>query len=100
MMRPNRADRMLGRRAWVSCNAGRTFKSITAVNTSKIHGINRLTPDEAHIVHDSKHVSASGQVLGESIGLILVCKVCLDKNSRKMSGRTTGNAYDRPTLFG
>jgi hypothetical protein len=66
----------------------------------EIHGINRLMPGDAHIVHDSKHVSASGQVLGESIGLILVCEVCLDEHPGEMSGRTARHAYDRPTLFG
>jgi len=30
-----RADRMLGRRVWVSCNAGRTFRSITVMNPPK-----------------------------------------------------------------
>jgi hypothetical protein len=50
MMRPNRADRMFGNRAWVSCNAGRTFKSITGGELLEIHGINRLVPGDAHIV--------------------------------------------------
>jgi hypothetical protein len=34
MMRPNFAARIPGSSAWVSCNAGRTFKSMTAANAS------------------------------------------------------------------
>ena len=65
----------------------------------EIHRINRLMPGGAHVVDDSKHVSAGGQVLGESIGLTLVCKVCLDKDSWKMSGELRATPMTGPTLL-
>ena len=86
MMRPNRAERMLGRRAWVSCNAGADVQIHHRGEHVEIHRIDRLMLGDAHIIHDSKHVSTSSQVLGESIGLTMVCQVRLDKHSGKMSG--------------
>jgi hypothetical protein len=65
----------------------------------EIHGINRLMPSDAYIVDDSKHISPSRQVPGESMSIILVCKVGLDKHSREMSGGTARYAYDRPPVF-
>ena len=52
----------------------------------EIHGINGLMPGDADSIDDSKHVLARGQILGESAGLILVRKVCVDKYAWKTSG--------------
>jgi hypothetical protein len=54
----------------------------------------------SNVVDNSKHSSASTQVFGQSLGLILVCEICLDEDAWEASRGTASNAYNRPTLFG
>jgi hypothetical protein len=43
---------------------------------AELHGVDRFVFSKADIVHNSKHISASCQLVRESSGLILISKIC------------------------
>src|SRR4029077_431714 len=62
-------------------------------------GVNNFMFCDADIIDDPQHVFSSSQVFGESVRLMFVCKIHLDKVARERMRRTAGNPYDRPTLL-
>jgi hypothetical protein len=56
-------------------------------------------PSKTHIVDDAENVRACPQIVGQSLGLVSVCKIGFNELAGKGLGRIARDTYDRPTTI-